>query len=866
MKFFTFHNYFLIIKIETLLVILLLWQNSYSSQPLSNNCQKSCKMCMNVFYNLKKEKGFICNKNRFKIMNFSSQCYENTCQSMWKQFWKNDDENIKMYKENNLGICELCYRLDYCHYSQCENNLNFINNVIDANIAKSPNFHNIQQNRLLAMNIISEYKETLNNISKLFDHLSKLSTQVQHYDKLRKFSSEMRDLYLNLYKKLNLNPSKLDKIEDRRINSNKIFNIKHEIHILKEKFFNMKNTVVEIDPNIELHAQEYELISKNLNSLSNYESKLLLLEDQLLSYSDLIKRFIVEKLGNMKSIKKSIIDENIEEKNKVTKKIIQLKQQSRNITNNSKRISKQIKLEPSSVNFINFEKKGNRTKVSKNFTIKMINKTQKFNITEKLKNNKRKNNKTAKKNKTQKENTTELPKENDNPIENMNNIDDQLANLPVAETLSETFLDNLTSSNSNNTEQELSLYTLNSKLEGINEKIQIFSDSLKEMMKEIKSQKNDTKVDGLSVDKHLTDHNNKTMASVNLRNKKNRKDVEHTNEDIENNGKINNIHVPGNEETLVDKQNDSKSEILNNETLFTGNDTTIDNDTIVDMQNETMINNTEKNWDSPQKTRKKKNKNLRRMKHALEEVRQLNRKMRIYNKCLNCKNNKTLIPKIAEEDEFIKYEKQFITKPETHKAEEEKIIPVAKLSENNKEDKVKLPSQEDENKNIKKSEEEKPEIKEKIKSPRSVDINSFNHIEKNKLPQIETKEKESIQNDPVKESIQNDPLKKSIQNDPVTENLKNIYSDDHLFKMNNNKPVGKFDLEKFVGESLSHVQPNKKSYSNPPLIFNNKEMEEINRQINSINTIPNLNGPSKFPNLDKDDSLTSVFSILLEKS
>ena len=156
-----------------------------------NICIDPCNSCQNSMYFLKFKNNAECQFNNCPKL----------CMSITNQWTSNINPHYEMFKNNQINICETCFRAGHCHISNCIAEKQMINSAIQKAELAVPILHSVNiNNPVLTFDKINKnINEYFFNMDFVFRNLIKISNLIKKYEEIMKNTDKIHGIYSKLY-------------------------------------------------------------------------------------------------------------------------------------------------------------------------------------------------------------------------------------------------------------------------------------------------------------------------------------------------------------------------------------------------------------------------------------------------------------------------------------------------------------------------------------------------------------------------------------------------------------------------------------------------------------------------------------------
>lgn len=174
-----------------------------SKTNMIENCNNPCLSCQNTLYFLKFRGNAECRFNRCPGL----------CMSLSGQWHSNRNSHMNMFRENQINICETCFRSNHCHINDCILEKTIVHNAIQHATEKF-NFHYLNPNSGV-FNIVNKKSEDyFFNMDFIFKNTDKTLGLLKQYEKVYADSIKLKKFYKIILKflsnKVQLNLSEVN--------------------------------------------------------------------------------------------------------------------------------------------------------------------------------------------------------------------------------------------------------------------------------------------------------------------------------------------------------------------------------------------------------------------------------------------------------------------------------------------------------------------------------------------------------------------------------------------------------------------------------------------------------------------------------
>lgn len=152
-------------------------------------CEFSCNSCQNSLYYLKNNRKIDC---RF------SQCPD-LCLMISSRFYSGLNPHINFFIKNHIGSCDTCFRLDLCHYNQCQYQQNLLHSTIKNVIEKTKDFHILHENNILFNQINKRSADYIFNMNLILANMKNMENILEKYILLWNNSKQIKNIYLKIF-------------------------------------------------------------------------------------------------------------------------------------------------------------------------------------------------------------------------------------------------------------------------------------------------------------------------------------------------------------------------------------------------------------------------------------------------------------------------------------------------------------------------------------------------------------------------------------------------------------------------------------------------------------------------------------------
>lgn len=251
-----------------------------------------CNSCQNILNGLKHNDNINCLVHPIK----------DECQTIYNKWHSMTDENVNFYRNNQINICETCYRLNLCHINDCKLQKELIKNVVHSKLAAySSQFINSQVfpplNSISINNKFDNSNDNFYYFDFLFNKIKKIVEFTKKYEILYQKSIKLLETYDNLltyYSSINSVSYKAAYyINDNIIN--KWDDVEGGLKAYWEYFQIMKHST---------GNSNGKLFLSTTNNEANKVDNMMQLQDKIV--------IMLDKIGNVTEIYKSKLQENID--------------------------------------------------------------------------------------------------------------------------------------------------------------------------------------------------------------------------------------------------------------------------------------------------------------------------------------------------------------------------------------------------------------------------------------------------------------------------------------------------------------------------------------------------------------------------
>lgn len=254
-----------------------------------------CNSCQNILNGLKHNDNINCLVHPIK----------DECQTIYNKWHSMTDESVNFFRNNQINICEACYRLNLCHINDCKLQKELIKNVVHSKIAAySSKFINSQVfpplNPIGNSNKFDNSNDNFYYFDFLFNKIKKIVELTKKYEILYQKSIKLLEAYDNLltyYSSINsvsykaayyINDNIIKKWDD----------VEGGLSAYWEYFQVMKHSSGNSNKKLFLST------SNNLMDETNKVDNMINLQDKIV--------IMLDKIGNVTEIYKSKLQENID--------------------------------------------------------------------------------------------------------------------------------------------------------------------------------------------------------------------------------------------------------------------------------------------------------------------------------------------------------------------------------------------------------------------------------------------------------------------------------------------------------------------------------------------------------------------------
>ena len=136
-----------------------------------NSCSNPCNVCQSSIYTL---------KTFSKIDCLNTECPQ-ICTGLRDDFLSQKNIQLSFFRDNQLTVCETCFRLNLCHMSECIQEKSIIGNTITSTLQNTQIFHKILSDQVVIDDLNKLPTDLSFNINLIFTNGNRLLTDVQNY-------------------------------------------------------------------------------------------------------------------------------------------------------------------------------------------------------------------------------------------------------------------------------------------------------------------------------------------------------------------------------------------------------------------------------------------------------------------------------------------------------------------------------------------------------------------------------------------------------------------------------------------------------------------------------------------------------------
>ncbi len=157
-----------------------------------NSCSNPCNVCQSSIYTL---------KTFSKIDCLNTECPQ-ICTGLRDDFLSQKNIQLSFFRNNQLTVCETCFRLNLCHMSECIQEKSIIGNTISSTLQNTQIFHKILSDQVVIDDLNKLPTDLSFNINLIFTNGNRLMTDAQNYINLFYYSESLKKIYFNLYERI----------------------------------------------------------------------------------------------------------------------------------------------------------------------------------------------------------------------------------------------------------------------------------------------------------------------------------------------------------------------------------------------------------------------------------------------------------------------------------------------------------------------------------------------------------------------------------------------------------------------------------------------------------------------------------------
>ena len=158
----------------------------------NNSCSNPCNVCQSSIYTL---------KTFSKIDCLNTECPQ-ICTGLRNDFLSQKNIQLSIFRNNQLTVCETCFRLNLCHMSECIQQKSIIKNSISSTLQNTQLFHKILSDQVVIDELNKLPSDLSFNINLIFTNGNRLMTDVLNYINLFYYSESLKKIYFNFYERI----------------------------------------------------------------------------------------------------------------------------------------------------------------------------------------------------------------------------------------------------------------------------------------------------------------------------------------------------------------------------------------------------------------------------------------------------------------------------------------------------------------------------------------------------------------------------------------------------------------------------------------------------------------------------------------